>query len=116
MWRVFAEHCQNVHKNSQISSQKFSNCTRALLEVPDCSSVLLGRVHGIFRNVGNLHLLKHKRTDRIKTETECSGSEKRQVPSGLSMQPCLSAMWNVPLKIMCISGLNSMFWSVSNMS
>ena len=55
-------------------------------------------------------------TESMQAETECSGSKKRQAPSGLSMQPCLSALWNVPLKMLCISGLISMFWSVSNMS
>ena len=44
---------------------------------------------------------------------ECSGRKIiQQVTFRLAMRARLSTLWNVQLKILCISGVNSMFWSL----
>ena len=120
--RVFASLCQHTCKYSQILCQKFSNYTHIMLLKVQCCLLDFNVAPGLLAFAPRPFpecrdsMPDDTQTESMQAETECSGSEKRQVPSGLSMQPCLSALWNVPLKIVCISGLNSMFWSVSNMS
>ena len=97
MWRVFASNCQEVHKNSQIPSHKFSNRTFACMKssavdvllnfnFTPCSSVCLDTAE----RSGNMCTALH--TDRRNQSTHSVlvvRSEKRY-PSLLCEPVCLN--------------------------